>query len=102
MAYSQANVQYRDAQEHLKALESVATEEQLKTAAAQVQSAKAHLASQEQQVVYTRITSPISGIVADRPLNAGEMAAPGSPMITIMDISRLVARVNVPQADAAS
>ncbi len=101
VAYSPADTQYREAQEHLRALESVSREEQIKTAAAQVQSAKAHLESQEQQVAYTRITSPISGIVADRPINAGEMAAQGSPVITVMDISRVVARVNVPQAEAA-
>ena len=47
-----------------------------------MQSAKAHLESQEAQVAYSRIVSPISGIVADRPLNAGEMANPGSPLIT--------------------
>ena len=74
-------------------------QEQIKGAAAQVQSAKAHLDSQEAQVAYSRIVSPISGIVADRPLNAGEMANPGSPVLTVMDISRVVARVNVPQAE---
>jgi HlyD family secretion protein len=101
LAYSQAESQYRQAQEHLKTLDSVSREEQIKTAAAQVQSAKAHLESQEQQVVYTRITSPMSGIVADRPVNAGEMPVQGSPVITVMDISRVVARVDIPQADAA-
>ena len=101
VAYSQADAQYRQARENLRALQSVSKEEQIKTAAAQVQSAKAHLESQEQQVVYTRITSPMSGIVADRPINVGEMAAQGSPMITVMDISRVVARVDIPQADAA-
>jgi multidrug efflux pump subunit AcrA (membrane-fusion protein) len=100
LAYSQADTQFREAQEHLRALQGVSREEQIKTAAAQVQSAKAHLQSQEQQVVYTRIVSPVSGIVADRPVNAGEMPAPGLPVITVMDISRVVARVNVPQAEA--
>jgi RND family efflux transporter MFP subunit len=100
LAYSQADTQFREAQEHLRALQGVSREEQIKTAAAQVQSAKAHLQSQEQQVVYTRIVSPLSGIVADRPVNAGEMPAQGSPVITVMDISRVVARVNVPQAEA--
>ena len=102
VAYSQAENQYRAAQEHLKALESVSREEQIKGAAAQVESAKAHLESQETQVAYSRIVSPISGIIADRPLNAGEMANPGAPLLTVMDISRVVARVNVPQAEAST
>jgi len=102
VAYAQAESQYRAAQEHLKTLQSVSKEEQLKSAAAQVQSAKAHLESQEVQVAYTHILSPMPGIIADRPLNAGEMANPGSPVITVMDISRVMARINIPEADASS
>ena len=101
VAYAQADSQYRAAEEHLKALESV-RQDQIKGAAAQVRSAKAHLDSQEAQIAYSRIQSPIPGIVADRPLNAGEMANPGSPLITVVDISRVVARVNVPQTEASA
>jgi HlyD family secretion protein len=101
-AWAQANNQLRAAEEHLKTLQSVSKEEQIKGAAAQVQSAKAHLDSQETQVAYSRVVSPISGVVADRPLNAGEMANPGSPIITVVDISRVVARVAVPQAEVSA
>jgi HlyD family secretion protein len=101
-AYAQAVGQYRAAEEHLRALQSVGKEEQVKGAAAQVYSAKAHLETQETQVAYSRIVSPISGTVADRPLNAGEMANPGSALITIMDISRVVAHIQVPQAEASA
>jgi multidrug efflux pump subunit AcrA (membrane-fusion protein) len=99
VAYAQAESQYRAAQEHLKTLQS-AKQDQINGASAQVASAKAHYASQEVQVAYSRIVSPISGIVADRPLNAGEMANPGSPVITILDISKVIARVDVPQDQA--
>jgi len=101
VAYSQAESQYRAAQEHLKTLESV-RQDQVNGAAAQLKSAKAHSDSQEVQVAYSRILSPIAGIVADRPLNVGEMANPGAPVITIMDISRVVARVDVPQSEAST
>ncbi|HLJ48352.1 MAG TPA: efflux RND transporter periplasmic adaptor subunit [Bryobacteraceae bacterium] len=102
LAYTQANDQYRAAEEHLKTLQSVSKQEQINGAAAQVQSAKAHLDSQEAQVAYSRIVSPINGVVADRPLNDGEMANPGSPVLTLMDISKVVARVAVPQSDASA
>ena len=102
LAYSQADAQFRAAQEHLRTLQSVAKEEQIKGAAAQVQSAKAHLDSQETQVAYSRVTSPIAGIVADRPLNVGEMANAGAPLLNIVDISRIIARVNVPQGEASA
>jgi multidrug efflux pump subunit AcrA (membrane-fusion protein) len=100
-AYAQSDVQYRSAQEHLKTLES-SRQDQLNGAAAQVTSARAHYDSQEAQVAYSRIVSPIAGIVAERPLNVGEMSSAGSPVITVVDISRIVARVNVPQAEAAA
>jgi HlyD family secretion protein len=101
VAYQQAQSQYRAAQEHLKALELV-RQDAIEGAAAQVRSAKAHLGSQEMQVAYSRIESPISGIVADRPLNPGEMANPGSPLITVVNISRVIARINVPQSEASA
>jgi len=102
VAYAQAQGQYRAAGEHLKALQSVSKEEQIKGAAAQVRTAQSHHDSQEAQVAYSRIASPISGVISDRPLNAGEMANPGSPLISVMDISRVIARINVPEADASA
>lgn len=101
LAYVQADSQYKAADEHLKAVELV-KHEQIKSAAAQVESSKAHLGSQEAEVAYSRITSPITGMVADRPLNAGEMVNAGSPLITIVNISRVVARVEVPQSEASA
>jgi multidrug efflux pump subunit AcrA (membrane-fusion protein) len=101
LAYVQADAQYKAAQEHLQALQS-AKQDQIKSAAAQVESSKAHLGSQEAQVAYSRITSPITGVVADRPINVGEMANTGSPLITIVDISRVIARVDVPQSEASA
>jgi multidrug efflux pump subunit AcrA (membrane-fusion protein) len=100
LAYVQAEGQYQAAEEHLKTLQGVGKEEQTKSAAAQLQTAKAHYESQEAQVAYSRVVSPIAGVVADRPLNEGDIAGPGMPLLTVMDVSSVVARVNVPQADA--
>lgn len=100
VAYVQANSQFRAAEEHLRALQSVSKQEQIKTATAQVDTAKSHYQSLQAQVSYSQILSPISGVIADRPLYAGEMASPGVPLLTVMDISRVVARVNTPRAEA--
>jgi len=102
VAYAQANSQYRSADEHLKALQSVSKEEQIKGAAAQVQTAKSHYDGQEAQVAYSRILSPIGGVISDRPLNAGEMANPGSPIVSVMDISHVIARINIPEGEATA
>lgn len=100
--WANANNQYQSGVEHLRVLQSVAKGEQIKTAAAQVESAKAHHQTLAAQLGYSSIYSPIAGVIADRPLYPGEMANPGTPLLTVMDISTVVARVNVPIAQASS
>ena len=100
VSYAQARVQLQTAQEHLKVLEGVAKEGQIKGAAAQVDTAKGRYQSTEAQLGYSQIRSPIGGVVADRPLYAGEMASAGAPLLTVVDISRVVARTNVPLEQA--
>ena len=101
VAYAQAKAQFETAQEHLKSMQSVANHEQIATARAQVEAARAGLAAAEAQVAYSEIRTPISGLVSDRPLYPGDMASTGQPIATIVDISRVVARANVPQTEAA-
>jgi multidrug efflux pump subunit AcrA (membrane-fusion protein) len=100
VAYVQARAQYEAAQQHLEALQSVGKQEQIKSAAAQVDTAKAHFQGSEAQLSYSEIRSPISGVIADRGVYPGEMATAGSPLLTVMDSTRVVARVNVPQGQA--
>ena len=102
VAYAQAHGALLSAQEHLRALQSVGKQEQIKTATSQVDAARSHLQSSQAQVSYSQIVSPISGVIADRPLYAGEMATPGAPLVTVMDISKIIARANVPQNQSAS
>ncbi len=102
VSYAQAKAQLETAQEHLRTLQSVGKEEQIKTAQAQLESARAQYQSAEAQVAYSEIRSPISGVIADRPVYPGEIPAAGSPIATVMDISRVVARANVPQNEASS
>ena len=102
VAYAQAHSTLLAAQEHLRTLQSVGNPEQIKSAASQVEAAKSHLQSSEAQASYARIVSPIAGVISDRPLYAGEMATPGTPLLTVMDISKIVARANVPQDQAAA
>ena len=100
VAYVQARSQYEAAEQHLQALQSVGKQEQIKSAAAQVDTAKAHYQGSEAQLSYSEIRSPIAGVIADRGLYAGEMANAGSPLLTVMDNTRVVARANVPQGQA--
>jgi len=99
VAYAQAKAQHDTAEQHLKALQSVAKDEQLKAAAAQLASAKGQYDAAEAQLQFSQIRSPINGVVTDRPLYAGEMAGSG-PLLTVMDMSSVVARVNMAQEQA--
>jgi multidrug efflux pump subunit AcrA (membrane-fusion protein) len=100
VAYAQAKAQYDTALQHLQALQSVGKQEQIKTAEAQVQAAKGHYESAQAQVSYSEIRSPFAGVVTDRPLYPGEMATTGAPLMTVMDISKIVARINMAQDQA--
>jgi RND family efflux transporter MFP subunit len=100
VAYAQAKAQFETAQQHLQALQAVGKQEQINTAASQVESAKGQYQSAQAQVAYSQIKSPINGVVTDRPLYAGEMAAAGAPLLTVMDMSAVVARVSMAQDQA--
>jgi HlyD family secretion protein len=97
---AQARAQLDTAQQHLTALQAVGREEVAKNAAAQVEAARGHNETVEAQVGYSEIRSPINGVVTDRPLYAGEMANAGMPLLTVMDLSSIVARVNLSQPQA--
>ena len=92
---AQAKAQADTAQQHLQALQNVGGTEQINMAAAQVAAAKGHFESAEAQASYAEIRSPINGVVTDRPLYQGEMAAVGAPLLTVMDLSKVVARINM-------
>jgi len=97
----QAQSTYDTAKRHLDTLNSVAQREQIRAAQANVDATKAHYENSTVQVSYGKILSPISGIVSDRPVYPGEMPASGTPLLTILDISSVVARTNVPVKEAS-
>jgi len=96
VAYVQAKGQYEIAVRHLEALEKVGRQTQTSNVEGQLEAAKARHLGAEVQLQYSQIISPIDGVVTDRPFYAGEMANPGSPLLTIMDISRVIARASIP------
>ena len=74
----------------------------LKTAEGQLNAAKGDTANATAMLSYTKITSPIDGVVTDRPYYPGETPPTGLPVITVMDSSQIVARAHVAQLEAAS
>ncbi|MDQ6676562.1 MAG: efflux RND transporter periplasmic adaptor subunit, partial [Acidobacteriota bacterium] len=101
VAMVQAQSTFDTAQKHLQSLQSVARPEQVKGGRAQVDAARAHYQGAEAQLSYAEIRSPISGVVSDRPVSPGEIANSGSALISVVDISQVVARANIPVREAA-
>ena len=73
----------------------------LKMAEGNLASAKGKSAGIEANLNYTKIVSPIDGVVTDRPLYAGETAPSSVPLITVMNLSQIVARSHVDQQEAS-
>ena len=96
-----ARSQSEIAQKHLESLLAIGKQQELKSAAGQLESAKGKYLGAEAQLGYSEIRSPIDGVVTDRPLYPGEMAAAGTPLLTVMEISQVIARAHIPQPDAA-
>ena len=89
------------ATKHLQALESAGRRDQMKSAKGQLTSAQGKYEGAAAQLAYTEIRSPIDGAVTDRPYYAGETPAAGTPLLTVMDTSSVIARAHIPQSEAA-
>jgi HlyD family secretion protein len=99
---TQARNQYAIAKRHVDYLIAKGKEQELKAAAGQLESAKGKYLGAQAQLSYSEIRSPIDGVVTDRPLYPGEMAAAGTALLTVMDISSVIAKAHIPQDDAAA
>jgi multidrug efflux pump subunit AcrA (membrane-fusion protein) len=99
---TQARNQYAIAKKHLDALLAIGKPQELKAAAGQLESAKGKYLGAEAQLSYSEIRSPINGVITDRPLYPGEMATAGTSLLTVMDISSVIAKAHIPQDQAAA
>ncbi len=61
--------------------------------------AEAALKALESQLTRATLTAPISGIVVERLAHAGELAAPGAPLLTLANLEQVTLTVYVPEAD---
>jgi multidrug efflux pump subunit AcrA (membrane-fusion protein) len=100
VALAQAKSQYNVAKKKLDDLNVVGKEQALKSASGQLTSARGKLMGAEAQLSYSEIRSPINGFITDRPLYPGEMASTTAPLLTVMDISQIIAKAHISQTDA--
>lgn len=69
------------------------------SAEAQSQSARVGLKLAQRQLEDTRVKAPISGVVASRKVEVGEMVGPGREVANIVDISSIKVRLSIPEEE---
>ena len=98
----QAKAAYDIADQHLNSLKAVSQAATIQNAHGVRESARGKFEAAQAALSYSEIRSPIHGVVTDRPLFAGEMANTGQPIVTVMDVSTLIAKVHLSPEQAAA
>jgi HlyD family secretion protein len=101
VALAQARSQHQQAAKQLDDLQRIGRGLALKSATGQLAAAKGKYLGAQAQLSYSEIHSPIDGVITDRPLFPGELAAANQPLLTVMDTSKLIAKAHIAAAQAA-
>jgi HlyD family secretion protein len=100
VALAQARSQNEQAQKQLADLQRLGKEQLLKSALGSKESAEGKYRSAAAQLSYSLIKSPIDGVITDRPLYEGDLATANQPLLTVMNLSRLIGKTHIPQTEA--
>ena len=95
---AKAQADYDVAKKSLELLKTQSGEKDIAIARARVGQAQAHLAQADAQLAFTDLRSPLSGTVTDQFQYPGDMGQPGTPTFTVMDLSVVTARAQVPES----
>lgn len=101
VALTTARSAYETAQKHMENLQRSGATEQQQAAKGQLEIAQGQYQAATAQLQYAELRSPIDGVIADRAVYPGDMAPAGTPLLVVMDTSSVVARVHIPQEQAA-
>ena len=71
-------------------------------AEAQVAAARARAATVRAQLADTVVTAPITGVVSDKAVNAGDVVTPGTALFTVIDPSSMRLEASVPSDEIGS
>ena len=102
VALAQARTESEVTQKQLDDLKRIGEKESLKSASGQLSAAHGKYLGASAQLSYSEIRSPMDGVVTDRPQYEGELATANQPLLTVMDISKLIAKAHIAQSEAAS
>jgi HlyD family secretion protein len=95
-----ARSQNEQTQKQLADLQRLGKQQALKSAQGQKLSAEGKYLGAKAQLSYSEIRSPIDGVITDRPLYVGDLATANQPLLTVMNVSKLIAKGHLPQSEA--
>ncbi|GMQ99322.1 MAG: efflux RND transporter periplasmic adaptor subunit [Zetaproteobacteria bacterium] len=75
--------------------EQAVSKQQLDKVQLRFKVARSRVAQAENQLRYAEITSPVNGIVIHKAMSTGDMAKPGTPILTVEDPSQLLVETDV-------
>ncbi len=101
---TQMEVAYLDAKRNYSRVEKIfksnlISEEQFESAKTQMDRANAQLDQAKLNLSYTRITSPIAGIVTARNVEIGNVVSSSQAVFSVADFDPLLARIRVPEKE---
>ncbi|MBN1992641.1 MAG: efflux RND transporter periplasmic adaptor subunit [Anaerolineae bacterium] len=96
-AYKQAEAAVQAAQANLTAVEADPTPEDIAVAKAQVREAETAMAAVQVQLDKQILTAPRDGLISQKLVNPGELAAPGAILMELSDIDTVDLTVYIPE-----
>jgi HlyD family secretion protein len=101
VALTTARNQALAAQKQLADLESGGRSEETNAAKGQMETARGQYLAANAQLGYSQLRSPINGVLADRSVYLGDIASAGTPLMTVIDVTRVIVRLHLPHPQAA-
>jgi HlyD family secretion protein len=99
---AQANAAAEVAKKSLDLLQNQSRDKDILIAKSKVEQAQARLSFMKAQLEFTEIRSVSTGTITEQFMFAGDMAKPDAPLFTIMDLSIVEARAQIPESEAAA
>jgi multidrug resistance efflux pump len=96
-AYKQAEAAVLMAEANLTAVEADPTPEDIAVAEAQIREAEAAMALVDVQLAKQTLTAPRDGLISQKLVNPGELAAPGAILMELSDIDTVDLTVFIPE-----
>ncbi len=100
-AYLMAKEAHRRAQQNYSLVLEGPRKEDIAAARAEVRRAEAALELARTRLGYATISSPVNAVVLVRPMEPGEVAAVGTPVLTVGDLDNAYFEGYIPEADLA-